>query len=108
MAKTTVVTLTDDMDGTKADRTVTFGFGGTSYEIDLSKKNATALDKALAPYISAARKIRGGPTNRRRSSTSNGRADLAAVRAWAKKNGYQVSQRGRIAATIMDAYNAAK
>jgi len=108
MAKTTVVTLTDDLDGTKADRTISFGWSGTTYEIDLSKKNASALEKSLAPYLEAAHKAsRGGTTSRRRASAPV-KHDLSAVRAWAKENGYEVSDRGRISSTIVDAYNASK
>jgi hypothetical protein len=57
----TIVTLTDDLDGSKADRTVTFGFGGLSYEIDLNRKDAPALEKTFAPYIAAARKAPARP-----------------------------------------------
>jgi hypothetical protein len=107
MAKTTVVTLTDDLDGTKADRTLTFGWDGATYEIDLSKKNASALQKALAPYLDAGRKMRGTTTRGHRTSGS-AKADLPAIRAWAKANGHSVSNRGRIPASIIEAYNAAK
>jgi hypothetical protein len=107
MAKTTVVTLTDDLDGTKADRTLTFGWDGATYEIDLSKKNATALQKTLAPYVDAGRKVRGTSTRGRRPA-GGAKADLTAIRAWAKANGHQVSSRGRIATSIIEAYNADK
>ena len=108
MAKTTVVTLTDDLDGTKADRTVSFGWSGTTYEIDLSKKNATALEKSLAPYLDVARKANRGATTARRRSSAPAKNDLAAVRAWAKDNGFEVSDRGRLSSTIVDAYNASR
>jgi hypothetical protein len=107
MAKTTVVTLTDDLDGTKADRTVSFGWDGATYEIDLSKKNASALEKALAPYLGAGRKVRGTAVRGRRT-TGSAKTDLTTVRAWAKANGHQVSNRGRIPASVIEAYNAAK
>ena len=51
MARTLVVTLTDDLDGGDADETVTFGLDGKSYEIDLSEANAEKLRKALAPFV---------------------------------------------------------
>lgn len=109
MAKTTVVTMTDDLDGSKAAGTVQFGWNGATYEIDLSKKNANALEKALAPYVSAARRVRGGTGGRRgRRAASAGRSDLSALRAWAKKNGYEVADRGRIPAAVIDAFSAAK
>jgi len=110
----TIVTLTDDLDCSKADRTVGFGYDGVTYEIDLSKKNASALEKALAPYVAAARKV--VPTRGRRGSRARtggraaggARADLSAVRAWARSNGYEVSDRGRIPAAVTDAYHAAQ
>lgn len=114
MAKKTqsVVTLTDDLDGSKADRTLAFAFDGADYEIELSKKNATAFEKAIKPYLDAARKTRGATTARGRTSTAKGngrtrsRNDLAQVRKWANANGLDVSERGRIAKTVQDAYDA--
>jgi hypothetical protein len=110
----TIVTLTDDLDGSKADRTVHFGYDGVSYEIDLNKKNATALSKALAPFIDAARKAptgtrRAGQRGRRArgAAATSGRSELGAVREWARSNGYDVSDRGRIPATVRQAYDAA-
>jgi hypothetical protein len=107
----TIVTLTDDLDGSKADRTLSFGFDGVSYEIDLSKKNATALEKTLAPYVAAARRLpaRGRRGNKTTGRTSNGarRADLVTVRQWARSNGYDVSDRGRVPAAVLEAYDAA-
>ena len=71
----TIVTLTDDLDGGKADRTVSFSYAGAAYEIDLSKKNAGALEKVLAPYIGAARRAprssRGGRASAGAGSRSN-------------------------------------
>jgi len=66
MAKTVVTQLTDDIDGSEADETVVFGLDGKTYEIDLSKRNAAALRKALAPYIEHARSA-GRATRRRRA-----------------------------------------
>lgn len=113
MAKTTevIVTLTDDLDGSKADRTVAFAWDGKTYEIDLSKKNASALEKAISPYLEAARAVRGNAAGRRRRvapPARSSRSDLGAVREWAKANGYEVATRGRIAQEIQDAYAASK
>ncbi|HEV7191837.1 MAG TPA: Lsr2 family protein [Jatrophihabitantaceae bacterium] len=104
MAKTTVVTVTDDLDGSPNATTVTFGFGGASYEIDLARKNAGALERALKPYIASARRVRGSSGRRGRSGQSR---DLGAVRTWAKRNGHKVSERGRIASSVLEAYDAA-
>jgi hypothetical protein len=108
MAKQTVVTelLVDDLDGSTADRTVNFTWDGTSYEIELSRKNAVAFDKAMKPYVDAARRLRGG-RSRRGSNSRSGKRDLGAIRDWAAKNGFEVSARGRIASSVIDAYEAA-
>jgi len=108
----TIVTLTDDLDGSKADRTILFAFQGASYEIDLSKKNATAFEKALAPYIDKARKApRVASSGRGRSSGGSApRSDkqhLAAIREWARANGHDVNSRGRLPASIVEEYKAA-
>jgi hypothetical protein len=110
MAKKTevVVTMTDDLDGGKADSSVTFAFEGSSYEIDLGKRNLSAMQKAFAPYISAARKVpsaRRSPT--RSAPARSSKEDLSAIREWAKANGHQVSDRGRIASDVQEAYRAA-
>lgn len=108
----TIVTLTDDLDGSKADRTIAFSFDGTNYEIELSKKNATAFEKALKPYLDAARRTRSSSAGRSRTTTgatsrARTRTDLAQIREWAVANGHDVSERGRIAQTVQDAYDAA-
>ncbi len=106
---TQLIELTDDLDGGKADQTVSFALNGSNYEIDLSKKNASALNKALKPYLEGARKVRA--TRTRTAATSSGRgksrSDLGDIRAWAKSNGYDVSDRGRIPASVTDAYDSA-
>lgn len=105
----TITTLTDDLDGSKADRTIAFTFDGISYEIELSKKNATAFEKAVQPYVNAARKVRAsaGRSSRTASPRSRSRSDLSEIRAWAKESGLDVSERGRIAQSLQDAYDAA-
>ena len=109
MAKTTVTSVTDDIDGSANAETLTFGYSGATYEIDLSKKNGAALDKLLKPYIDAARKVSG---NNKRSAAKrtirrSAKLDLGAVRAWATENGFSVAERGRISADVIEAYNAA-
>lgn len=116
MAQKTIVTLVDDLDGGTADETTSFGLDGATYTIDLSEKNATVLREALAPFVASARRTGGRATRRtstpakaaagtaRRSSSSD---ETAAIREWARNNGYQISDRGRIASTVVDAYNKA-
>lgn len=110
MAKKTIVTLIDDIDGKEiADngQTLAFSFRATSYEIDLSERNAKKLATTLSPYIAAARTVGG----RRAPSTNVGadRSQSAAMREWATSHGYNVSKRGRIGQEIQDAFhNASK
>src|SRR3954451_18337265 len=110
MAQRVQVVLEDDLDGGKADETVLFGLGGTTYEIDLAKKNAAKLRDALAGCVGSARRVsgrRGGAAGRARGRGRSA-SDSADIRAWAKENGYEVSERGRISAEVRAAYNEAK
>lgn len=108
MARKVITSLVDDVDGSEADRTVTFAFEGISYEIDLSEKNAEAFESALAPWVEKARRASGGSTRVRRSTGSTGRrAGLDEVRRWARDNGHQVSDRGRVPNAVLEAYDAA-
>ncbi len=59
MAKTVIVKLTDDVDGSDADETVHFALDGKPYEIDESTANAVKLRQALEPFIEKAR-VGGG------------------------------------------------
>ena len=106
MAQKVTVELEDDLDGGPADETVRFGLGGAEYEIDLSKKNAAAFRKQLAPYIEHARKA-GRGQRRRSSRTAASRSRSGSVRAWAKGQGIAVSERGRIPASVVEQYEAA-
>lgn len=113
MAQKTVIELTDDIDGSKADETVSFGVDGQSYEIDLNEKNASAMRDALAPYVASARKAGGGSGSAPRRSSgsraprSSSDLDAKAVRTWAEQNGIQVSPRGRLSSEVIEKYRAA-
>ena len=109
MAKQTTVTVTDDLDGSANAKEVTFSLNGETWTIDLSTKNRNALEKALKPYIAKATKQgRRRPVPASRRTTVRGpRSNLAKVREWAKSNGHPVSDRGRISATVQEAYDAA-
>ena len=114
MAKQVITLLTDDLDGGEADRTVEFGLDGVNYTIDLSEKNAGKLRKALDPYLTVATRVgrSGGDLRSARrgaAAVSTGRASRdqnQAIREWATKNGYEVSERGRIPSSIVEAYHS--
>ncbi|MFC4553744.1 histone-like nucleoid-structuring protein Lsr2 [Georgenia faecalis] len=111
MAQKVQVMLVDDIDGSKADETVTFSLDGVSYEIDVTREHATALRESFAEWIGHARRSGGRkPAARRRSTGGRGSAsdsDAGKVREWARENGYTVSERGRISAEIREAYDKA-
>ncbi|MDT0212663.1 Lsr2 family protein [Rothia sp. ARF10] len=110
MAQRVQVLLVDDIDNTDADETVTFALDGVSYEIDLNNANAAKLRDALAPWVGHARRSGGRKATGRSSSSGGGggrRKDVSAVREWARKNGHDVSERGRIPAAVQEAYDKA-
>ncbi|BBX88906.1 nucleoid-associated protein Lsr2 [Mycobacterium sp. NS-7484] len=112
MAKKVTVTLVDDFDGeATADETVEFGLDGVTYEIDLSSKNAAKLRNDLKQWVEAGRRV-GGRRRGRAAGPARGRGAIdreqsAAIREWARRNGHNVSTRGRIPADVIDAFHAA-
>jgi hypothetical protein len=115
MARQVITLLTDDLDGSEADRSVEFGLDGVNYTIDLSEKNVGKLRKALEPYIAAGSRVGRGEVSGRGSgrvraaapgSRSN-RDQNQAIREWATKNGFEVSERGRIPSSVVEAFNKA-
>jgi len=117
MATQTHITITDDIDGSPAVETISFGLDGATYEIDLNEKNAKKLRDALANYTAHAR-VPGGRSGRTRArstratrvtagSAGASREQLGAIREWARKNGYEVADRGRVRADIIQAFEDA-
>jgi hypothetical protein len=100
------IVLEDDLDGSSADETVTFGLDGATYEIDLSKKNAAKLRDALAGYVGVARRVASRGARRGRGRAVGG-PGAAQVREWARAQGYEVSDRGRVPGDVRAAYDAA-
>ena len=107
MAQQVTVSLVDDLSGSQADETVSFGLDGKSYEIDLSSKNADKLRGALADYVAAARRPGGG---RKAAAASVARRPAVdreqnqAIREWARGKGMKVNDRGRIPSEVVEAY----
>lgn len=111
MAQKVQTLLIDDLDGGEAESAVRFGLDGAEYEIDLSAKNAEALRKALARYVDAARRTSGSAARRpgrsgRRAVGSTG-PEPTAVREWAKSQGIEVKDRGRVPADLVVRFKAA-
>ncbi len=111
MAQKVQVILVDDMDGGAAVETVSFALDGSAYEIDLSAANAAALRDAVVPYVGAGRKVGRAtgraPSTRARSGATVDREQSRAMREWAQRNGHNVSSRGRIPASVVEAFHAA-
>ena len=105
MATITITQITDDLDGSKDAKSYSFSWQGTAYSIDLNNKNFKALDKLLQPYIEAATKVTRRSSGRRTATAA--RKDAPSVREWAKRQGLEVSGRGRIPKAIVEQYEAA-
>lgn len=113
MAQRVNIVLVDDIDGSDAAETVSFGLDGVQYDIDLSEGNADKLRELLAPYVGHGRRSGG----RRRGGSGTARANganrasggptAAEIRAWARENGHDVPERGRVSAEVREAYDAA-
>jgi TPP-dependent trihydroxycyclohexane-1,2-dione (THcHDO) dehydratase len=119
MAQKTIVTLVDDLTGEAAENisTVEFALDGRAYELDLTDENSAKLHDALSQYVNAARKIggqrrsvtrpdRGSQSTSR--TTSYNRETLKSIREWAKKNSHNVSDRGRLPAEVLQAWETAQ
>jgi hypothetical protein len=105
--------MLDDLDGTEATQTVPFSLDGILYEIDLSDDNAAHLRDELAKYVAAGQ--RTGGRKLRLATGQSAAAPVAAtreknqqIRGWAQENGYEISERGRISADVVQAYEAAQ
>jgi hypothetical protein len=107
MAQKIHIVLEDDLDGSAAVETVTFGLDGTSYEIDLNKKNAAALRDALSVYVGHGRKVGNAPRRGRKASAPVSGTSAREIRDWARSNGLSVPDRGRVSAEVREAFDAA-
>jgi hypothetical protein len=109
VAQKHIVRLIDDITGDEAAETVTFAIDGARYEIDLSAENAAQLRDTLAVYIASARRSArqsARPLGAPRRGTRADREQTAAIRRWARNNGHQIGEKGRIPTHIIEAYHA--
>jgi len=113
MAREVIEKLVDDLDGGEATETVTFALDGTSYELDLSKKNAAAFRKLFDRYVKVSRRSSPAGVRRRKAApSSNGSKpkrdyDITQLREWAGANDVAVPARGRIPQSVVDQYKQA-
>ncbi|MEU9130571.1 Lsr2 family protein [Kitasatospora sp. NPDC048540] len=106
MAQRVHVVLEDDLEGGAAAETVHFALDGRSYEIDLNSVNADKLRDALAPFVDSARRQSGRGAGPRRPVRTS-KEDTAKIRDWARSNGYDISDRGRVPSNVREAYEQA-
>ncbi|MFG2586134.1 histone-like nucleoid-structuring protein Lsr2 [Streptomyces malaysiensis] len=109
MAQKIVTVYSDDLTGAESDEVSThrFSLNGVNYEIDLIPENYDKLDAALRPFMETGRKLgRTKESGHRRGTADGPRADE--VRAWARENGYEVNDRGRVPQEIQDAFAASR
>ncbi|MCD2193140.1 Lsr2 family protein [Actinomycetospora endophytica] len=123
MAQKTVVTLVDDLTGEESEdiTTVEFALDGVTYEIDLDDKNSAGLRDSLAQYVAAARRTGGRRAAGRRRSAGGGagsgtpratspggydRETSKQIREWARSEGFEVSDRGRVPNNVVEAWES--
>ena len=107
MAQRIQTLLIDDLDGGEAAVTVRFGLDGAEYEIDLSAAHGDELRNALGPYLAHARRTAGTARSAARSRRGDAAVDTAKVREWAKGQGIEVKDRGRVPAGVVEQYQTA-
>ena len=113
MAQKVLVQLIDDLDGTTTDdiETVQFGLDGVTYEIDLSAGNAGRLRDGLSDFVTRARRTGGrakrGAATRTIVGEARTKEQTKAIREWARRNGHELADRGRIPASIIDEFENA-
>jgi Lsr2 len=109
MAQKVQISFIDDLDGSEAEGTVSFALDGAYYEIDLNQVHARELRTTLTRYAEAGRKVTGTarrPVSRRGSAATDGHSTTE-MRDWARANGFEVKDRGRIPADVVARFQAA-
>ncbi len=107
MAQKIQTLFIDDIDGSAAEGTVRFSLDGADYEIDLSATHGEELHATLKNYITHARKIGGTARRGTRGTRRPSAVDSVAVRAWARENGHDIKERGRVPADVVAKYRQA-
>jgi hypothetical protein len=105
MAQQIQTLFIDDIDGGEAAGTVRFALDGVDYEIDLSTEHTDALHTAIGKYIGHARKVGGTRRAARDAGRRNASAiDTHKVREWARAQGIEIKDRGRVPADVLTRY----
>ncbi|MEV5875781.1 Lsr2 family protein [Streptomyces sp. NPDC052101] len=106
MAQKIVTIYTDDLTGEESTEAATHQIviDGVAYEVDLGPDSYDKLMEAVSPFLKAGRRVRGSRGKPSPSHQAGGKKDTAAIRAWAKEAGYEVSNRGRVPGEVREAY----
>ena len=108
MAQKIQTLFIDDIDGSEAEGTIRFALDGAEYEIDLSADHTGALRTTLGTYIAHARRVGGAPRRAPRGGRKSASPiDTVAVRAWAREQGIDIKERGRVPASVVAQYREA-
>ncbi len=107
MAQKVQTLFIDDIDGGEAEGTVRFALDGTEYEIDLSAKHSSELRSALGKYVTHARKTGSARRGGRAGRGARPALNTVEIRNWARSNGYDIKDRGRVPADLVAKYQAA-
>ncbi|MBV7294262.1 histone-like nucleoid-structuring protein Lsr2 [Corynebacterium sp. TAE3-ERU16] len=111
MARREITQYFDDLTKTPLSEeelhVVHFSLDGTDYSVDLNEEHANELRESLQRYIEVGRKRTGGSSRQRRRSSGGSRNRTKEIRQWARENGYEVADRGKIPDNIVEAFNAA-
>ena len=107
MAQKIQTLFIDDLDGSEAAGTIRFGLDGTEYEIDLSTAHSDELHKALEQYVRHGRRTGGTAKRAARSRRGSDAVDTAKIREWAKEQGVEIKDRGRVPASVVEQYKTA-
>ena len=117
MAKKTIEVITSDLSGDELEpgqgETIIFSVGGADYSIDLTDAEADEFRSTFDRYVKVAsrassRGTQSSSSGRKPSGSGRSSEELAHIRAWAKDNGHTVSERGRIKAEVIDAFDKAQ
>ncbi|MFD4242741.1 Lsr2 family protein [Streptomyces sp. NPDC058525] len=95
-----------DLSGEPDAATATFGLGDTWYEVDLTAAERKKLEEALKPYLKVSRKA-GTAATKQRVVPETTPEERDKIREWAKKEGYEFAERGRIPKRVMKAHDEA-
>lgn len=96
--------------------TVEFVIDGKGYEEELCDKHSSQLVEILAPFVEAARRLGPGRRSGKAAGKAAGKAPARpatpdreqnqAIRDWAATQGLKINERGRIPASVLEAYHA--